>query len=299
MINERIGCFIAAMRKEQKLTQEQLAEKLGVSNRSVSRWENGKTMPDLSLMEELCRILEVTLPELLRGERKAEALEIRETVALVTAMVQREGEQKAREANSCLIPGFLLLSLVLLWEWLTGNAVCTPVGIALSLLGAFLLGMGIFRNSQKESMTDRELDVLFREKEIRMKTAGEMIRFARKYQKPELSQQRKAFEAIEKALAAEEYAVFSMTAGEYSFDGRPGSWNGVLVLTNKRLFLCAETVRGRLTTYYTPEWLEREEIRSLEATPGKIVISGERNTILVKGKNMSEMAEKLKTALER
>ena len=71
-----------------------------------------------------------------------------------------------------------------------------------------------------------------------------------------------------------------------------------LVLTNKRLLLCAEAVRGRLTTYDTPEWLEREEIRSLEATPEKIVISGERNTILVKGENMNAMAEKLKTALE-
>ena len=65
MINQRIGSFIAALRKEQNLTQEQFAEKLGVSNRSVSRWENGNTLPDLSLMEKICRITGVTLPELL------------------------------------------------------------------------------------------------------------------------------------------------------------------------------------------------------------------------------------------
>ena len=60
MTNERIGSFIAAMRKERNMTQEQLAEKLGVSNRSVSRWENGKTLPDLLPMaEKLKKVLGV------------------------------------------------------------------------------------------------------------------------------------------------------------------------------------------------------------------------------------------------
>ena len=62
MINRRIGAFIAALRREQKLTQEQFAEKLGVSNRSVSRWETGSTLPDLSVMESICQITGVPLP---------------------------------------------------------------------------------------------------------------------------------------------------------------------------------------------------------------------------------------------
>ena len=69
MDQERIGKFIAECRKEKKLTQEQLAEKLGVSNRSISRWENGKTMPDISLFEPLCEELNISINELLKGQR--------------------------------------------------------------------------------------------------------------------------------------------------------------------------------------------------------------------------------------
>lgn len=65
----KIGKFIAELRKEKQLTQEQLAEKLGVNNRTISRWENGKSMPDLSLFKTLCKTLEITINELLEGER--------------------------------------------------------------------------------------------------------------------------------------------------------------------------------------------------------------------------------------
>ena len=64
-----IGKFIAKRRKEQNLTQEQLAGRLGVSNKTVSKWETGKCMPDSSIMLELCNILDVTVNELLSGER--------------------------------------------------------------------------------------------------------------------------------------------------------------------------------------------------------------------------------------
>ena len=69
MDQEKIGKFIAECRKEKKLTQEQLAEKLGVSNRSISSWENGKTMPDISLFEPLCEELNISINELLKGQR--------------------------------------------------------------------------------------------------------------------------------------------------------------------------------------------------------------------------------------
>ena len=70
MDQQKIGRFIAQCRKEKSLTQEQLAETLGVSNRSVSRWENGNNLPDVSLFQPLCDALEITLEELLDGERK-------------------------------------------------------------------------------------------------------------------------------------------------------------------------------------------------------------------------------------
>ena len=65
----KIGKFIAELRKEKKLTQEQLAEKLGVSQKSVSRWETGKNMPDISLLQILSSELGITVSELLDGER--------------------------------------------------------------------------------------------------------------------------------------------------------------------------------------------------------------------------------------
>ncbi len=66
-----IGKFISACRKEKGLTQMQLAEKLNITNRAVSKWETGKSMPDVSLMLDLCNILDITVNELLSGERRA------------------------------------------------------------------------------------------------------------------------------------------------------------------------------------------------------------------------------------
>ena len=64
----KIGKFIAICRKEQGLTQMQLAEKLGITDRAVSKWETGKSLPDASIMLELCDILRITVNDLLSGE---------------------------------------------------------------------------------------------------------------------------------------------------------------------------------------------------------------------------------------
>ena len=63
-----IGSYIARKRRELNLTQEQLAEQLGVSNKTISKWENAKCMPDYSTIQKLCQVLQVTLPELMDGE---------------------------------------------------------------------------------------------------------------------------------------------------------------------------------------------------------------------------------------
>ena len=65
----KIGKFILNCRKEKSLTQEQLAEKLGVTSKSISRWENGNTMPDYSLLKDLCSELNISVNELLSGEK--------------------------------------------------------------------------------------------------------------------------------------------------------------------------------------------------------------------------------------
>lgn len=64
----KIGKFIASKRKEQGLTQLQLAKKLGITDRAVSKWETGKSLPDASLMPKLCKLLKITINDLLCGE---------------------------------------------------------------------------------------------------------------------------------------------------------------------------------------------------------------------------------------
>ncbi|MDE6659107.1 MAG: helix-turn-helix domain-containing protein [Eubacterium sp.] len=69
MNNIKIGKFIAACRKEKCFTQAQLAEMLNITDRAVSKWETGRSMPDVSIMLELCKVLNISVNELLNGER--------------------------------------------------------------------------------------------------------------------------------------------------------------------------------------------------------------------------------------
>ncbi len=118
----KIGKFIALCRKEQGMTQAALAEKLGISDRAVSKWETGRSLPDSGIMLEVCGLLKISVNELLSGERiMAETYERRAEEALLT--LKRENEEKDR----------LLLRLEVL---LTVPAVLA--GLALSLVAALI-----------------------------------------------------------------------------------------------------------------------------------------------------------------
>lgn len=67
-----VGRFIAKLRKEKNLTQRDLAEKLGITNQAVSKWERGENLPDISILMELAKIFNVTVDELLKGNRESE-----------------------------------------------------------------------------------------------------------------------------------------------------------------------------------------------------------------------------------
>ncbi len=75
MDQQKVGKFLKELRSEKALTQEQLAEMLGVSNRSVSRWENGATMPDFDLLIQMSKIYTVEIGEILDGERKDRSMD--------------------------------------------------------------------------------------------------------------------------------------------------------------------------------------------------------------------------------
>lgn len=73
MNQEKIGKFIMTCRKKKKLTQRALAEKLGVTDKSISNWENGRNMPDLALFKPLCEILDISINDLISGEEVSKA----------------------------------------------------------------------------------------------------------------------------------------------------------------------------------------------------------------------------------
>ena len=88
----KIGRFIAERRKAQELTQARLAERLGITDRAVSKWENGKSLPDASLMLELCRILQISVNDLLCGEVIAVEQRNEQTEKNLLEMVKQKEE---------------------------------------------------------------------------------------------------------------------------------------------------------------------------------------------------------------
>lgn len=97
MKQQDIGRFIAEKRRARNLTQEQLAELLGVSNKTVSKWETGKSMPDYSIVELLCKELNITISELIAAkEKESESTPIytKEQVALLLYKAQQMENKK-------------------------------------------------------------------------------------------------------------------------------------------------------------------------------------------------------------
>lgn len=104
MMNQtEIGKFISGCRKEKKLTQAELAEKLNITDRAVSKWETGKSMPDSSVMLELCEILGITVNELLSGQRvSAESYEKKADENLI-ALKKRDETNKNRNVMVAIL----------------------------------------------------------------------------------------------------------------------------------------------------------------------------------------------------
>ena len=100
MNQQIIGSFLKELRKEKDLTQEQLAEILYVSGRTVSRWETGSNMPDISTLIELAELYEVSIPEIIRGERKSEEMkeEVKETAISLSDYADAINEKIRRRA---------------------------------------------------------------------------------------------------------------------------------------------------------------------------------------------------------
>ncbi len=114
----KIGKFIAEMRKEQNLTQLDLAERLGISNKTISKWECGNGMPDYAVMEGLCRILQINVNELLSGERLPSQEYSKKAEENIISLMQESSENYKRDIREWF--GFMLGVAVLAFVvWLT------------------------------------------------------------------------------------------------------------------------------------------------------------------------------------
>lgn len=310
-MNKKIGSFIQQLRKENNLTQEQLADKLGVSNRSVSRWENGTTLPDISLMKCICEEFHISISELINGERKIPspdvanveektALKTKEVANVILELSKHETKQKTKTVTFYFSFAFLFISVILLQTLLlTFGFIETPFLNQIQTFVFFLIVLiaeitGFYLNSRHKEFTSEELDFLLQdENNIQLRTSDEMLQFARKNQTHILKQHKQAFKEISSNLESDEYAVFTMLADEYSINDSPGPWHAVLVVTNQRLLVCGETISGRMFTRYDTDCWILNEIKSIHLEKKNIVIKTSKDKLILKGENFDRLISKL------
>ena len=123
----KIGKFISECRKKENLTQAQLAEKLNITDRAISKWENGKAMPDSSIMLELCNILGISVNELLRGEEINMENNNKQNEELLLSLA-KELEQKNKTIWKSMW-AIMTVSIIALLAGLTITAFVIPEGV--------------------------------------------------------------------------------------------------------------------------------------------------------------------------
>ena len=111
MDQTKIGAFLKDLRKDKGITQEQLAEELGVSGRTISRWETGNNMPDISLLVEIAEFFDVSIPEIIRGERKSERMkeEVKGVAETMSDYAKAEKENLVKSIRNMSIIGLIAL----------------------------------------------------------------------------------------------------------------------------------------------------------------------------------------------
>lgn len=143
MDQKKMGLFIKDMRKEKGFTQEQLAETLGVSNRSISRWENGANMPDFDIVIHLAKFFNVSIEELLDGEKKEDIVnKEKEEAMLKVSDYENEGKvNMSKRVRLIFVAGLvaLIINLIIEIQGLRGNSTYNAIydfinGFALSVM---------------------------------------------------------------------------------------------------------------------------------------------------------------------
>ena len=164
MDQKKTGSFLRELRKEKQLTQEQLAERFGVTSRSVSRWETGSNMPDLSILVELADFYDVDIKDIIDGERKGEDMnkEEKERLQLVADYAETEKNTLLMRLRIFSIVGLvsLIAGLTMMvisrdnnlpvYDYLMGTLMGVAIG---ALLVAVFYSTGVLENMRKRKRT--------------------------------------------------------------------------------------------------------------------------------------------------
>ena len=160
----KIGGFLRELRKEKELTQEQLAEKFGVSSRSVSRWENGNTMPELGILVELADYYEVDIKEIIDGERKSEIMKTQEKETMQKVADYAEAEKKLVVKRKCIVTfiGTMVFALSIMIGYIVFPKLpedsflrSDGLWLGIGVLGLVLLWGIVIRENRKNSMQNK------------------------------------------------------------------------------------------------------------------------------------------------
>ena len=144
MDQKKIGSFVTALRKEKGLTQKELAERLFISDKTVSKWETGKGIPDVSLIIPLCELLGITANELLSGERLEDTRYRQRAEEHIVALIKEKQESKRNILLSCIAAVISILpstALILLSGLLE---MTTALRISLIVIAILTMASGIF-----------------------------------------------------------------------------------------------------------------------------------------------------------
>ena len=152
MNQQKVGQFLKQLRNEKSITQAQLAEMLGISNRSISRWENGTTMPDFDLLIQIAKYYDVEIGEILDGERKVETMDkqTEETMVKVAEYNNTEKMIFSRKLHYMFIAGLLAYAVYMLIDTCGLAEIEIYDNIASFMLGLVLavLLMGVLYSSR-------------------------------------------------------------------------------------------------------------------------------------------------------
>lgn len=143
MDQKKIGQFLQALRKEKNITQEMLAETLNVSSRTISRWETGNNMPDISLLIELSQFYHVSISEIIDGERKSEKMK-QETKDTVIKIAEYNINKIHIEKMKIISIFFIIFGVFIMISALSIFPNESSWGCIYAIFGGIILTVGIY-----------------------------------------------------------------------------------------------------------------------------------------------------------